>query len=430
MVIVVTEPNKAASEIRSISWRVMTDSCFFKQSVTLCCRGFGEINQPVNLMNYFAQVCDRRVQDFTGNGDDITRQNNGHPCAFQAANRLKVHPNCDQLVEQRADLLGANRTSRPLAQSTFHMALSRRVRYARSVAKASKVDPSRGIKAQHRPGRSGCLCVGAHSEQDSVLCGTLFRNVGARGARSTSVSSVTNSYTKYRLCLMVFKGAVAQHVWELPTVLTENAMMNHSSRRSPLQSTGFPFVVRLGVTLFAFSGTAMSQTAAPVGTVTAAQYDCSGQEGPALTSCKQLNAAALRGAMVSQDPSRNPTHDCTGMSGASLATCRDLNGEPVSPAAVEPGGSSVPMAGVTNGAAATPPGTGQPTALPLPAPTGTVPATNMTPPQASPSMPGDGQVAPPPDRIEAVGPASTGVTQPAAPPAMGAVGGASQKSGK
>jgi hypothetical protein len=214
--------------------------------------------------------------------------------------------------------------------------------------------------------------------------------------------------------------------------------MNYPSRRSPFQYAGFPFVVRLGVALFAFSGIAMSQTAAPVGTVTAAQYDCSGQEGPALTSCKQLNAEALRGALVSQDPSRNPTHDCTGMSGASLATCRDLNGEPVSPTTVAPGGSSVPMAGVTNGAAGTASGAAsQPTALPLPATTGTVPApaTNMTPPPmtpppASPGMPGNGQVSPPSDRIEPVGPASTGVIQPAALPAMGAVGGASQKSAK
>lgn len=215
------------------------------------------------------------------------------------------------------------------------------------------------------------------------------------------------------------------------TVLTENAMMNYSSRMSPFQYAGFPFVFRLGVTLFALSGTAMSQTAAPVGTVTAAQYDCSGQEGPALTSCKQLNAEALRGALVSQDPSRNPTHDCTGMSGASLATCRDLNGEPVPPTAVAPGGSNVPMAGVTNGAAGNASGAAsQPTALPVPAATGMVPATNTTPPPASPSVPGNGQVSPSPDRLEPAGPASTGVIQPAALPAMGAVGGASQKSGK
>jgi len=207
--------------------------------------------------------------------------------------------------------------------------------------------------------------------------------------------------------------------------------MNYSTRRSAFHYSGLP-VVRLGVTLFAFSGIAMSQSAAPIGT-TAAQYDCSGQEGPALSSCKQLNAEALRGAAVSQDPSRNLTHDCTGMSGASLATCRDLNGEPVSPTAVAPGGSGVPMGGMTNGGAGngvagTPSGTAsQPTALPVRATIGTVPATNTMPPPASPSVPG--QVPPPSDRTEPVAPASPDVMQPAAAPARGAVGGAS-KSGK
>jgi hypothetical protein len=254
---------------------------------------------------------------------------------------------------------------------------------------------------------------------------------GARPPDRQQGHPVTNSYINYRLRLIVFKSAVAQHAWSLVTVLTENAMMNYSIRMSPFQYAGFPFVVRLGVALFVFSSTALSQTAAPVGTVTAAQYDCSGQEGPALTSCKQLNTEALGGALVSQDPSRNPTHDCSGMSGASLATCRDLNGEPVPPTAVAPGGSSVPMAGVTNGAAGTVSGEAiQPTVLPVPATTGTVPATNTMPPPASPSVPGNGQVSPPPDRIEPVGPASTGVIQPAALPAIGAVGGASQKSGK
>ena len=215
-------------------------------------------------------------------------------------------------------------------------------------------------------------------------------------------------------------------------------MRSYSTRRSPFEATEFPYGIRLGVALFAFSGFALSQPATPPGATTAAPYDCSGQEGPALTSCKQLNAGALSGALVSQDPSRNRTHDCTGMSGSSLATCRELNGEPASPTSVVPGGYGapngggygVPNGGMTGGGAGTLSAPGaQPTALPGPVTVGPVPATNAMPLPASPIVPGNGQVESPSDRTEPVGPASSNVTQPAAVPGPGG-GGASQKSGK
>jgi hypothetical protein len=220
-------------------------------------------------------------------------------------------------------------------------------------------------------------------------------------------------------------------------------MTSYSRRRSALQANGFPYAIHLGVAMFALSSVAMGQAAPPPSAATVAPYDCSGQEGPALTSCRQLNADALKGARVSQDPSRNRTHDCSGMSGSSLATCRDLNGEPVAPGgygvptggtaggvngygtAAQPAPSTLQSAPATN---ATPPSTGT-----LPSATTATPATTapLTAPPSlgSPMVPENGQVPPPSDRTELVGPASSNVMPRAAVPAIGA-GGASQKSGK
>jgi hypothetical protein len=88
---------------------------------------------------------------------------------------------------------------------------------------------------------------------------------------------------------------------------------------------------RLGVALLVVASTAMGQTTAPVGIAKPAAYDCSGLAGVALTSCRQLNAAAVEGAAVRSDGSSNNSHDCAGMSGAALATCRELNGQPAIP---------------------------------------------------------------------------------------------------
>jgi hypothetical protein len=90
---------------------------------------------------------------------------------------------------------------------------------------------------------------------------------------------------------------------------------------------------QLAVALLAVTGTAMGQTAAPVGVAKPAEYDCSGLAGVALTSCRQLNAGAVKGAMARSDGTSNSTHDCDGMSGAALATCRDLNGQSPAPGA-------------------------------------------------------------------------------------------------
>src|SRR5450631_4431777 len=113
--------------------------------------------------------------------------------------------------------------------------------------------------------------------------------------------------------------------------MTRSKAMNHSCTRTSRSHTNRAvFSLRqLGVALLAVAGTAMAQTPAPVGTSTPAEYDCSGLEGVALTSCRQLNAAAVGGALVNSNAS--PTHDCAGMSGATLATCRDLNGQLVVP---------------------------------------------------------------------------------------------------
>ena len=52
-----------------------------------------------------------------------------------------------------------------------------------------------------------------------------------------------------------------------------------------------------GAALFVVAGTAAAQTA-PIGVAKPAEYDCAGLEGAPLTSCRELNAAAIRGAMV------------------------------------------------------------------------------------------------------------------------------------
>ena len=133
--------------------------------------------------------------------------------------------------------------------------------------------------------------------------------------------------------------------------------MNHSCTRTSRSHTNRAvFSLRqLGVALLAVAGTAMAQTPAPVGTSTPAEYDCSGLEGVALTSCRQLNAAAVGGALVNSNAS--PTHDCAGMSGATLATCRDLNGQLVVPV---PG--AYDAGGIVNGGGimTTAPGTASP----------------------------------------------------------------------
>jgi hypothetical protein len=87
----------------------------------------------------------------------------------------------------------------------------------------------------------------------------------------------------------------------------------------------------LGVALLAVAGTAMGQSNLPRGTARPAEYACSGLEGVALTSCRQLNEAAIQGASIKSNSSVSPTHDCAGMSGGALATCRDLNGQPAMP---------------------------------------------------------------------------------------------------
>ena len=97
------------------------------------------------------------------------------------------------------------------------------------------------------------------------------------------------------------------------------------------------------------AGTAAGQASTPVGVAKPAEYDCAGLEGPALTSCRDLNAAAIKGAMVRPGTAPHSTHDCFGMSGAALATCLDLNGQlPAGTAATVGGGS---MGGTTTGTA-------------------------------------------------------------------------------
>jgi len=94
------------------------------------------------------------------------------------------------------------------------------------------------------------------------------------------------------------------------------------------------------VALWAVAAAASAQTA-PIGTTRPAEYDCSGLAGVALTSCRQLNADAVKGATLHNDASVNTTHDCAGMTGGALATCRDLNGAPnaVAPGVAGAGGA-------------------------------------------------------------------------------------------
>ncbi len=125
------------------------------------------INQLVDLINYLAQVRDGRLQNFTGSGDGITRKNDGYPRAFQAANRLKVHLNRDQLVEQRPKLLGANWTSRSATHLTFHNPTPETCILRAAGREGLEQTTLRETSVQHCPPRRGCLCVGALSEQHS-----------------------------------------------------------------------------------------------------------------------------------------------------------------------------------------------------------------------------------------------------------------------
>ena len=75
-------------------------------------------------------------------------------------------------------------------------------------------------------------------------------------------------------------------------------------------------VALLGLPLGASGQTATTKPAA---------YECSGLEGAALTSCRNLNAAAANSAAITTNP--RTSHDCSGMTGGSLTTCLDLNGQ-------------------------------------------------------------------------------------------------------
>jgi hypothetical protein len=97
----------------------------------------------------------------------------------------------------------------------------------------------------------------------------------------------------------------------------------------------------LSVALSCVAGIAISQTIAPLGTAKRADYDCSGLDGAALTSCRQLNAAAAGGALIIPDAALSSTDDCAGMSGAALSTCRD------------PGATTVDGAGSSSAATGT-----------------------------------------------------------------------------
>jgi hypothetical protein len=232
--------------------------------------------------------------------------------------------------------------------------------------------------------------------------------------------------------------------------------MNHSFTRTSRSEIDRPMfsLRRLGVALLAVAGTAMAQTPAPVGTSTPAEYDCNGLEGVALTSCRQLNAAAVGGALV--NPSASPTHDCAGMSGATFATCRDLNGQLAVPAPGAYGAGGIVNGGgvMTTTPATAPPGTStvtqptpgsalppaQGTATPLvqqttggtnaitPSGTGAAATIESLPPANSgPSIaPGNGKVSPPTDRIV---PMSSG-TPSAAPASSGSATTGAAKAGK
>jgi hypothetical protein len=91
-----------------------------------------------------------------------------------------------------------------------------------------------------------------------------------------------------------------------------------------------PLVVRasflpgLSVALFCVAGVASSETMTPAGTAKPAEQDCSGLEGAALTSCRQLDAASGGGALVMPDAALSSAHDCARINGAPPAACRDL----------------------------------------------------------------------------------------------------------
>ncbi len=153
----------------------------------------------------------------------------------------------------------------------------------------------------------------------------------------------------------------------------------------------------LGIALLAVASTAISQTSAPVGISKSAEYDCNGLEGVALTSCRQLNASAARGALVQSNGSA--AYDCAGMTGASLMTCRDLNGEPVVSAPGTSAGGNI--AGYA---------TGVPTAI--------LPGTSTS----VPSISGD-QVSPSPagEAVTPIQQQTTSGTNPIAPSASGSL---------
>lgn len=120
------------------------------------------------------------------------------------------------------------------------------------------------------------------------------------------------------------------------------------SRNSYVDRHSMLFLLGLGIAtaLLMVAGSAMSQTAVPAGNSKPAEYSCSGLEGVALTSCRQLNAAAVGGAIVTPGTARGRNYDCAGMSGSALATCRDLNGEIAVPAASDGGVGSSSSASV------------------------------------------------------------------------------------
>jgi hypothetical protein len=116
----------------------------------------------------------------------------------------------------------------------------------------------------------------------------------------------------------------------------------------------------LSVALLALPLGTSGQTA----TTKPAAYECSGLEGAALTSCRDLNAAAANSAAITTN--QRTSHDCSGMTGGSLTTCMDLNGQ-LTPAL--PNGSGVgPSLPVPSGST-----TGQSQTLPSGAMAGQVP---------------------------------------------------------
>jgi len=148
-------------------------------------------------------------------------------------------------------------------------------------------------------------------------------------------------------------------------------------------------LVMFGAALLAVAGTTAGQTTTPIGVTKPAEYDCAGLEGAPLTSCRELNAAAIRGAMSRSGTVSNSTHDCLGMSGAALATCLDLNGQRPAGTAATVGGGAI--GGATTGTALpNGPGVAQPpsgnTLMPgttLPIPQQTTGGTNPVTPSGS-----------------------------------------------